>query len=192
MNRPNSELGYCSQCLANVQHVRSARSRTGRTLSWMTLGLSRWLSIGPWYCVSCGKRSLLFPPFRRDQVVYDPERSSTRNQPLREIERVGNFIDAQVDLVNRASRTRNYSPRYRDAVVESILSGDVQFSEIRKKLDISELDLQDWIARYHVSKVGGGQDAAGAETGVLDGQVIDDSLTDVAPVDAESPRRVPK
>ena len=181
-NNPVREVGYCRHCLTNVQHQRSLRTAWGRILDRATCGIGRYLGLGTWLCMSCGAPSWLFPPYRKDAGEYDPRRSSTRNQTAPEIERVGNYLESERSLVTRSQRRRQHSPRFRARVVEMILRGEASFSNLRKRLDVSELDLQDWIAQYHRDRLSTSTPSGMGEGEVLEGAVIRPVALDAAPV----------
>ncbi len=180
---PVQELGYCRHCLTNVQHQRTLRTSWGRWLDRCTGGIGRYLGIGTWLCMSCGSPRWLFPPYRKDAGEYDPRRSSARNRTEPEIERAGNVLDRQMSLVERACRRRQYTPRFRARIVEMILHGEASFTVLRQRLELSEIDLQDWIAQYHrerLAEVGGAESPA---AGDFDGIVLSP---------ADDPKRVPR
>lgn len=146
-------LGYCRQCQANVQHVRSVRRRLSRWVDSIAGGLLRWVGVGPWYCVSCARRSLLFTPPRKDVGTYNPRSNKIASAGSDDCERVGNFLETDISIVTRSVRNRQFSEKYRREIVESLLDGSASFSQLRSQLEISELDLQAWIAGYHQSRL---------------------------------------
>lgn len=145
--------GYCVNCLSNVEHVRVVKSRFVYWLDKLTWRLPELFGFGPWYCVSCGKRRILFPPYRRGVTQYDPNHIQTNTDAESEWESLGNLHLSSVSLVHRANRARYYSEKFREGIAERILSCAVPFSQVRDSLGISELDLQDWLNRYLQSKI---------------------------------------
>jgi hypothetical protein len=135
--------------LANVEQVRAIQSKFLRLLDRSTFRVAGLFGWGPWYCISCGKREWLFPPFRRRATTYDPRSRLPSAPKLGETELLGNVFLSNVSLINRSNRARNFSEKFRDGVAAQLLSGTTTFSAVRQRLDVTELDLQDWIARYH-------------------------------------------
>ena len=114
MASPSNLLGYCGQCLNNVQHRRAVHRAVARWLDRATGGVARYLGIGPWYCISCGHRALLFPPYRagmRGLRSSFGRRASGGSPPL--VERVGNVFDGPESLIGRLPATSEYSEKFR-------------------------------------------------------------------------------
>ncbi len=143
------EQGYCCTCMANVEHVRAIRSPILRLLDQASFRLASVFGFGPWYCISCSTRRLLFPPHRRKASNYDPRVRVSKPIAEQEIEALGNVFLSTMSLIQRSERAGCYSEKFRDGVAEQLLSCDVTFSQVRQRLDVTDLDLQDWIARYH-------------------------------------------
>jgi hypothetical protein len=139
--------------LANVEHVRVVKSKLLHLLDRATFRLTALFGIGPWHCLSCGKRKLLFPPLRRNAVHYDPNPIESPIEAEADAERLGNIFYSTVSLVHRSDRAKYYSEKFRDGIAERILSGSGTLSQVQKSLGISELDLQDWLCRYHQKRV---------------------------------------
>ena len=152
-NKRYYQNGYCDQCLYNIEHVRSVKDPIARALDGATWKITRFLGIGPWYCISCGSRKLLVPTYRRNVKNYDPRVAEPPKPKPDEFDRVGNFIQTDLSLKVRADRKGRYSEKFRDSVVEKLLGGKTKFSEIRNEIDVSEQDLQSWIARYHEKRI---------------------------------------
>jgi hypothetical protein len=146
------DQGYCPNCLTNVEHVRVINSRALCLLDRATLGVSGLFGFGPWFCISCGSRRFLFPPYRRGAGSYDPRAREPKPQSIPEIEAIGNVFISSVSLVQRSERARNYSEKFRDGVAEQLLACQTTFSQVREQLGVTDLDLQDWLARYHVKR----------------------------------------
>jgi hypothetical protein len=135
--------------LTNVEQVRSIEARALRVLDKVTFRLAEWFGIGPWYCICCGTRRLLFPPYRRHAGSYDPRSRPDGRLAEAEFESLGNLYFSAVSLVHRSQRANRYSEKFRDGIAEQLLACDFTFSQARQRLGVTDLDLQDWIAHYH-------------------------------------------
>ena len=51
-------------------------------------------------------------------------------------------------MVMRSQRLQRYSQNYRDSVVRQILDFEATFLEQRRKLELTETELMDWIIDY--------------------------------------------
>ena len=60
-------------------------------------------------------------------------------------EHVGNVTRSDDSLLVRKARAARYSKKFREAVVERILSGKSTISQVKDELGLSERDLLDWI-----------------------------------------------
>ncbi len=150
-----AEQGYCYTCMANVEHVRSISSPILRMLDRLSLRVISVFGFGPWYCISCSTRRLLFPPYRRSAINYDPRARTSQPIEEQEIEALGNLFLSSVSLVQRSERAKCYSEKFRDGVAEQLLKGTATFSQVRERLNVTDLDLQDWIARFHGKQLRG-------------------------------------
>lgn len=148
----NDRQGYCPNCLTNVEHVRLVKSSLLKVIDRWTFRLPELFGLGPWYCISCGKRRLLFPPYRRNRGSYDPIPQEFDADSDTGAESMGNIFLSEVSLVHRSNRAKYYSEKFRDGIVERLLTCKATFSQVRESLEISDLDLQDWIARYHLKR----------------------------------------
>ncbi len=147
------QQGYCPSCLTNVEHVRSVKSALLKLIDRASFRIPELFGLGPWYCVSCGKRRWLFPPYRRSVGSYDPNPQDDIPNAESEIESMGNVFISAVSLVHRSNRAKYYSEKFRDGIVERLLSCSATFSQVRQRLGITDLDLQDWISRYHQTRL---------------------------------------
>lgn len=83
-----------------------------------------------------------------DTVVLDSteQDDELQDKEIKEDLPIGNFIVDQKSLVVRSQRLLRYSEKYRDSVIEKILSGDITIREARSDKDISEAEIISWIA----------------------------------------------
>lgn len=157
-------FAYCPNCVKNVPHYRSVRSTVLAYVDQWLGEFLRSIRIGPWYCLHCERCTIIRRPPRADAVDYrivdptDPipnsDSSWTRVSDLERsdgeidepTEPVGNYIKSEKSLVVRSSRLLRFSEKYRDAVVDRLLSGEDTFADIRYEKNISERELLDWIA----------------------------------------------
>ena len=155
MPRPNKKykLGYCHQCVKNVSHFRAIQFRILRTLDALTLGITRWLRIGPWYCSHCLTKSLYLswvqPGAHRITASEPRSKKTNSDAPLFENEiaqPVGNYLKSDQSLVMRSKRLMRFTEKYRDSMVRRLLSGSSSILQIRQEKDISEGELLDWVA----------------------------------------------
>ena len=162
MSDQPTHYAYCAQCVKNVPHFRRVRSRW---LAGLDRHLGKYLAyfrIGPWYCLHCEQRTIIRRSARIDAVNYrivdptqpvpDQESSWTkvseldRKEPDQSAESVGNFIKSDKSLVLRRTRLLRYSQKYRDSVVDRLLSGNATIADVRHEKNICERELLDWIA----------------------------------------------
>jgi hypothetical protein len=146
-------LGFCPNCLVNVEHVRIVKSAVLQFVDRASFRIPELFGIGPWFCTSCGKRRLLFPPFRRNAISYNPNLGEAEPVSELDTESVGNVYFSEISLVHRSNRAKFYTEKFRDGIVERLLNGSTTFSQVRQSLGITDLDLQDWISRYHQNRV---------------------------------------
>jgi hypothetical protein len=85
---------------------------------------------------------LLFRRKRKTNVVKDPAPETAEPAGA---EHVGNVTRSDDSLLVRKARAARYSKKYREGVVNRILSGKSTISQVRKELGLSERDLLDWI-----------------------------------------------
>ena len=87
--------------------------------------------------------------FRRKKKtkVLDPSSAAENelDQAESEFEHVGNVTRTDESLLVRHTRAARYSEKFRDGVVDRVLSGQSSISQIRNELTLSERDLLDWI-----------------------------------------------
>ncbi|MEL7498224.1 MAG: hypothetical protein AAFN77_11480 [Planctomycetota bacterium] len=121
--------------------------------------------VGPWYCLHCEKRTIFRRATRADAVDYriidpteplaSPEDSvwvKADSQTMKADDAtpvdqpIGNFIKSEKSLVVRKTRLLRFSEKYRDSIVERILSGNSTLTEVRHEKSLSEREILDWIA----------------------------------------------
>ena len=87
---------------------------------------------------------LLFRRKRKADFVKEAVGSTTAAESPG-FEHVGNVTRSDDSLLVRKARAARYSRKFREGVVDRILSGDSTISQVRKELKLSERDLLDWI-----------------------------------------------
>ncbi len=86
---------------------------------------------------------LLFRRKRKSDVVKFSD-SKTQTEAAG-FEHVGNVTRTDDSLLVRKARAARYSKKYREGVVDKILSGNSTITQVRNDLGLSERDLLDWI-----------------------------------------------
>jgi len=86
---------------------------------------------------------LLFRRKKRTQVVQ-PEIPDTAHAEA-SVEHVGNVTRTDESLLVRKARAARYSRKFRDGVVDRVLSGNSTITQVRNELKLSERDVLDWI-----------------------------------------------
>jgi hypothetical protein len=99
------------------------------------------LGLGRWSCEKCYRqRWWLSPWFRRDAETGGASG----------FEADGNFLLNDYSLVRRSLRSSRYTRKFRDSIVERLLSGQVRMDTVRSELRVRENDILAWIAdRMH-------------------------------------------
>ena len=77
--------------------------------------------------------------------AIEPTVETELDQTEPEFEHVGNVTRTDDSLLVRQSRAARYSEKFRDGVVDRVLSGQSSISQIRNELNLSERDLLDWV-----------------------------------------------
>ncbi len=137
--RETTRMGYCSICKQNMLHVRQAVGRWRLAIEIVTLKLSRFLGQGPWQCCQCDQCSR-FLQRNQEKTATKPE--STRSDFTID----GNFIRQNQSLVLQKQRTARFSQKYRDGMIQRLLSGSSRMSHICRDLGITEDDVMTWMA----------------------------------------------
>lgn len=87
------------------------------------------------------RTGLLFHRKRKSTTT----KSNATEEPDVEFEHVGNVTRGDDSLLVRKARAARYSKKFRESVVERILTGKSTISQLRNELGLSERDLLDWI-----------------------------------------------
>lgn len=144
MSHKIAKLGYCRSCRKNLHHVSRFRTGLGR---WWGLICGERLTafrLGNWSCPLCANRCWILPLPREDAPelqLHDAHDSTSSS-----VERLGNDFRSHRSLVARSERARRFSPKFRESVVDRLLSGTSSFAQLRSELGVSESDLLAWIA----------------------------------------------
>ena len=140
MARLITKIGYCPDCRKNIHHVHAYKSLPARVADGCLLGLvPRVLRLGSWHCRVCNRMSTLLAFRRWGALDYD--RPGLDPSPAT----AGNYINREKSLVLRSERNNRYTKKFRQSVVERILSATVTLIEMREELNVSEADLLTWI-----------------------------------------------
>lgn len=131
------QLGYCHACRRNVQHYRGPKSRWAQTMDVVCVFI---LDFGPWYCSYCDRRTNSLPWVRKRKAS-----NSQHNDRVDGTDRVGNFIRSDGSLVLRKKRGGRYSKKFREGVVQRLLTGRTTIAQLTVELEVTEADLLAWI-----------------------------------------------
>ena len=71
--------------------------------------------------------------------------TKTATESSSKFEHVGNVTRSDDSLLVRKGRAARYSKKFRESVVERLLTGKSTITQLRKELGLSERDLLDWI-----------------------------------------------
>ena len=137
--RETTRMGYCSICKQNMLHVRQAAGRWRLAIEIVTLKLSRFLGEGPWQCCQCDQWSRFL---QRNKKKTATNSESTKSDFTID----GNFIRQNQSLVLQKQRTARFSQKYRDGMIQRLLSGSSRMSQICRDLGITEDDIMIWMA----------------------------------------------
>ncbi len=136
-----TKLGYCRDCRKNVVHVNRFLTPLGKL--WGRLGgrrMATW-GWGHWHCPICTLDCFVLPRPRDD---VDELRADV--SPVVELERVGNHFHDHISLVARQERSQRFSAKFRESVVDRLLSGASNLAQVKCELGVSDSDLLAWIA----------------------------------------------
>jgi transposase-like protein len=165
----NRRTGFCENCNSNVVHVRVFQRRLIYRLDRLTGSYFGRLGFGPWQCVDCGHRRMrLLPVQPSARTVSEKAENDDVSHS------VGNFIRTDQSLAHAASDKYRFSDKYRRGIVEKLLQGQTTVSRTCQDLDVSELEIQQWIREYlqheldRVARASGGSlivpDASGSSS----------------------------
>ena len=90
---------------------------------------------------------LLFRRKKKTKIVA-PAAKNAANQHTDQdtsFEHVGNVTRSDESLLVRQARAARYSRKFRDSVVDRVLSGKATITQVRNELKLSERDVLDWI-----------------------------------------------
>ena len=140
----NAFTGYCSSCMKNIPHVCLIQNPWIRFFDSLTFNFARIFRLGAWHCIQCGQTSFHLKTVRREAPTFQlPDQS-----PETEATPVGNFLKSERSLTLRSQRTHRFSLKFRDSIVLRLLSGSSTMSQLGRELNVSEVDLVDWLADY--------------------------------------------
>lgn len=131
--------GFCDSCQQNKDHRRVAGVFS--LLNLMLLGIPSLFGISTWQCVHC--RSLRVFLARQRQVDRKIASSSFRRALPKPPPNGG--LKSETPPPAQSTRSRLYSPKYRDGVVKRIVSGITSVAEVKESLQLPEEDVVDWI-----------------------------------------------
>ncbi len=114
----------------------------------LTFGILAIWNVGPWQCVDCGNRKLLIR-CRDDARREINEHQGEPDEPAP----IGNFLRTDQSLVHAISDASRYSEKYRAGVVKKLLSSETTVSRICRELNVSELEIQQWIRAWVESEL---------------------------------------
>jgi len=89
------------------------------------------------------RSGLLFRRKKKADVIQLSAVDAT--EPESKFEHVGNVTRSDDSLLVRKARAARYSKKFREGVVDRILSGKSTISQVKNELGLSERDLLDWI-----------------------------------------------
>jgi transposase-like protein len=83
--------------------------------------------------------------FRRKPKQSTTETVVDEADEAAEFEKVGNFLRSDESLLVQQARVGRYTKKFREGVVDRILSGGSTITQVRKELGLSERDILNWI-----------------------------------------------
>jgi hypothetical protein len=137
MGSATYQLGYCKMCCRNVPHFRGRTRLLPTILNVATFNLFRF---GHWYCGQCEFRSQHLRRVRRNKLMMPTNETS-----LEQTETVGNYIKSDGSLVLRKKRSSRYTNKFREGVVQRLLSGKTNIAQLTTELGVTEYDLLSWV-----------------------------------------------
>ena len=88
---------------------------------------------------------LLFRRKRKTKVLEPSQAELEQAEADTAFEHVGNVTRSDDSLLVRKARAARFSKKFRDGVVDRVLSGKSTITQIRNELKLSERDVLDWI-----------------------------------------------
>ncbi|MEE2827180.1 MAG: hypothetical protein VYE64_11190 [Planctomycetota bacterium] len=140
MSQESTNQGYCSRCKKNAFFTRVGGSRLANWRERLTLKLSRLAGPPVWRCDQCGHR-LRFLARCRKAAEKEAVADFTTT-----IQEDGNFIRRDLSLVLQKQRSARFSQKYRDGIVQRLMSGTATPHQVSRELEVRESDLMAWIA----------------------------------------------
>ena len=146
------EKAFCPDCLRILSHQRYHSSFA----SWMnvfSLGVFRRCGLGPWFCRQCGRKSFWLPKSTHkliERVAHDSDQriaAAAENQDD-ETDIAGNVFLEEQSLARRVELSNKFSEKYRDNIVERIISSRTLISRVCNDLEVTEADIQFWIKQW--------------------------------------------
>ena len=146
----NKEKAFCVDCLRTLSHQRY-HSSLANWMNVFSLGIFRRKGLGPWFCRQCGRKSFWLPkatdkPIERVAQKSDQCQIESAQEP--ESNLAGNYILDEQSLVRRVEASNRFSQKYRDNVVERIISNRSFISKVCRELEVTESDVQYWIKQW--------------------------------------------
>ena len=133
----NRKLGYCSACHQNKNHRRIAGVFS--VINLLLLGIPGLFGISTWQCTHCRTLRVLLTRQRERPARHKSGSSKgSRNDSMQPV---------QVGQSPKVKSTRSllYSDKYRDGVVQRIISGITSIEEVKESLALPESDVVNWI-----------------------------------------------
>jgi len=135
--RPIIRTGHCKKCDQETLHSHHS-SGVVRLFHFLTLQLFPRLGIGRWVCIDCYSERFFLGSSGQDHS------GALEKKKVFEID--GNYIVSDFSLVRRSLRNSRYSMKFRDSIVDRLVSGQVDLPTLRSELRIREADVFVWIA----------------------------------------------
>ncbi len=81
MRKRKHTYGFCSVCQKNIPHRRWIGNPIALMFDLLTLKITRWIRLGPWYCVHCDNKVVMLPLRRSDAIEYRSAALQNENTP---------------------------------------------------------------------------------------------------------------
>lgn len=138
--KPWQREGLCKRCGKSTPHSHMATG-AGWWFHRFTGHLLPRLGFGRWSCEKCYAQHWWLS-------ARAGRAAETGESPEFEVD--GNFLLNDYSLVRRSLRSSRYTRKFRDSIVERLLSGQVRLDTVRSELRVRENDILAWIAdRMH-------------------------------------------
>ena len=118
-----------------------------------SLGIFRRCGMGPWFCRQCGRKSFWLPKSTHkliERVAHDSDQrlSAAAENQDEETEIAGNVFLEEQSLARRVELSNKFTEKYRDNIVERIISSRTLISKVCNDLEVTEADIQFWIKQW--------------------------------------------